>query len=613
MVAFINDVCDLCKLLSLHRHINNKQIEQAQENRILTKLLFTHEQEKTMSTSILQALSAIVGQDNILTKNTNTYMQGFRYGGGEALAVIKPATLLELWQVAKACVEQDVIIITQAANTGLTGGSTPFGDYDRDAVIVNTMRIKGIRLIKDATQIIALPGSTLFELEDLLKPHAREPHSVIGSSSIGATIVGGVCNNSGGALINRGPAYTEMALYGQINADGELVLVNHLGIELGENPEEILARLDNNDYRDSDIASPADKVCSDQTYSERLRQLDIDKAARYNNDPDRLYEVSGSAGKLLVFAVRLDTYEKAEREQVFYIGSNSTQVLAELRQHILTTFEHLPVMGEYLHRSYFDIGERYGRDTFLVIDKLGTKHIPAFFAFKNKADRLFAKIPFMPSHLSDHVLQFVTNLLPSHLPKIMCTFRDQYEHHVILKVTDDSIEETHAFLQTFFQENAGSYHVCNAKEGKAALLHRFAAAGAAKRFHIVKKKTFGNVLALDIALKRNEKDWFESLPAEINEQLVDKLYCGHFFCNVMHHDYLLKRGVDAMALKDSLLTFLDAKGAEYPAEHNVGHLYQAKPDLAAFYQSLDPTNSLNPGIGKTPKYKYWHEAPSETE
>ena len=66
---------------------------------------------------------------------------------------------------------------------------------------------------------------------------------MIGSSCIGASIVGGVCNNSGGALIKRGPAYTELALYAQIDSNGELVLINDLGIELGDTPKEILSNL----------------------------------------------------------------------------------------------------------------------------------------------------------------------------------------------------------------------------------------------------------------------------------------------------------------------------------------------------------------------------------
>ena len=105
-----------------------------------------------------------------------------------------------------------MIIIMQAANTGLTGGSTPYGSgYDRPIIIINTMRIDHIHLINDGSQIIGLAGSTLHDLEKKLKPVGREPHSVIGSTSIGASIVGGVCNNSGGSLVKRGPAYTAVS------------------------------------------------------------------------------------------------------------------------------------------------------------------------------------------------------------------------------------------------------------------------------------------------------------------------------------------------------------------------------------------------------------------
>ena len=60
-----------------------------------------------------------------------------------------------------------------------------------------------------------------------------------------------------------------------------------------------------------------------------------------------------------------------------------------------------------------------------------------------------------------------------------------------------------------------------------------------------------------------------------------------------------------MEVKNQILDFLDERGAEYPAEHNVGHEYAAKPDLKEFYKECDPTNTFNPGIGKTSKYKDW--------
>ena len=49
----------------------------------------------------------------------------------------------------KACVTADKIILMQAANTGLTEGSTPNGnDYDRDIVIISTLRLRAPRSIR---------------------------------------------------------------------------------------------------------------------------------------------------------------------------------------------------------------------------------------------------------------------------------------------------------------------------------------------------------------------------------------------------------------------------------------------------------------------------------
>ena len=164
---------------------------------------------------ILIDLISITGNKYILSGkwDKQPYINGWRYGNGDALAIVKPGCLLEMWKVLEICVNADVIVIMQAANTGLTGGSTPYGnDYERPVVIINTLRINDIHLINNAKQIISLSGGTLYDLENKLKPFNRDPHSVIGSTSIGASIVGGVCNNSGGSLVKRGPAYTELAL-----------------------------------------------------------------------------------------------------------------------------------------------------------------------------------------------------------------------------------------------------------------------------------------------------------------------------------------------------------------------------------------------------------------
>ncbi|MFT7228346.1 MAG: D-lactate dehydrogenase [Methylophilaceae bacterium] len=556
--------------------------------------------------ALINELKAIVGASYTITSTAKMepYSKGFRFGSGDALAVARPANLVEIWKVLQACEKVGVAIIMQAANTGLTGGSTPDGnDYDRPIVIVNTMRIDQIQLIDDAKQIIGLPGSTLFGLEETLKPYGREPHSVIGSSCIGASIVGGVCNNSGGALVRRGPAYTELSLFAQIGANGELSLVNNLGIHLGNTPEEILTNLQEQKYKQADIQYP-NKLASDNIYHERVREVDADTPARFNNDGRRLHESAGCAGKLAVFAVRVDTYP-IEKQQVFYIGTNDDQVLETMRRNILTQFKTLPVSGEYLHRDCYAVSEKYGKDTFVVIDKLGSKFIPKLFGIKRTVDRIASNFAFLPNKLSEAIMQWISYLMPNHLPKRMDEYHKQYQHHWILEMSGEGIAEARAYLSEFFKAHEGNHFECTQEEGKKAILHRFVAGGAIGRYKVLKGDAVGSMVTVDIALRRNEEKWFEELPKEIDDLIEAKFYYGHLFCHVMHQNYVLKKGVDAKALKQKILDSFDARGAEYPAEHNVGHEYAAKDVLKTFYRKLDPTNTFNPGIGKTSKLKGW--------
>jgi len=554
---------------------------------------------------LLTTLRDIVGNRHLLVgdKKTERFRKGFRSGVGDALCVVQPGTLVEQWKVLQACVKADKIVIMQAANTGLTEGSTPNGSYDRDVVLINTRRMDALHLLKGGTQVLALPGSTLFALEKLLAPLGRQPHSVIGSSCIGASVVGGVCNNSGGSLIERGPSYTELSLYAQIDAAGRLSLVNHLGLLLGDDPEAILTRVQNGTFTDADLEE-TNRRASDTEYARIVRDVEAETPARFNADKRCLHESAGCAGKLAVFAVRLDTYAKNDAEQVFYIGTNDPDDLTDLRRHMLANFETLPVSAEYMHCEVFDITTKYGKDTMVMIDKLGTDKLPMFFALKGAVDARLNKVPFLRG-FTDKFMQTLSKLWPKILPKRMVEYRARFEHHLILKARDGGIAETQAYLDQAFADSEADYFACTPREGKIAGLHRFAAAGAAIRYQNVHAAEVEDILALDIALKRNERDWLETLPPRINDQILHRLYYGHFMCHVLHQDYIVRKGVDVKALKAEMLALLEKRGAEYPAEHNVGHLYKAKPDLADFYQSVDPTNSMNPGIGKMSKKKYY--------
>jgi D-lactate dehydrogenase (quinone) len=557
--------------------------------------------------ALLAQLRAVVGDANVLTdpRRNRRFRKGYRYGEGRVLAVVRPGSLVEQWRVFKAAVEAGRIVIINAANTGLNGGSTPFGDdYDREVVVINTLRINRIDLIEGGKQVLAQAGATLHALEKLIRPLGREPHSVIGSTTIGASIVGGVCNNSGGALLRRGPAFTQLALYARVDENGNVSLVNHLGIDLGNDPEEILGRLDRGDYKPGDIWHDTGKLASDPDYSTLVRDIEAPGPARFNNDPRLLYEASGSAGKLCVFAVRLDTFPSSGPSRVFYIGSNDYMELTNIRRHILSTFKTLPVAGEYLHRDAYTLAETYGKDLYLLIKHAGTERIPTAFAMKSRFDSITARLG-LGGNLSDKILQVINRILPNHLPQRMNAFRDRYQHHLLLRMDGEGIEEARAYLGSLFPTANGDFFECDEEEALAAFRNRYAVGGGSVRYRAVHSDRVENIVALDLALPRNTIDWRETLPEGIEASIERRIPCGHFFCQVFHYDYAVKKGTDWLAIEHQIIAHLNGRGIEFPSEHNVGHLYTAKPVLADFYRSLDPTNTMNPGLGQTSKRKNW--------
>jgi D-lactate dehydrogenase (quinone) len=558
----------------------------------------------------IEQLKSIVGPRHVLTKPGSTlrYRVGFRFGDGPVLAVVRPGNLVEQWRVLKLCVAANKIIIMQAANTGLTGGSTPDGsDYDRDIVIVSTLRIARIRLIKKGHQVICHSGSTLFQLEKALKPLGREPHSVIGSSCIGASVVGGICNNSGGALIHRGPAYTQFALFARIYESGTIHLVNHLGVNLGDDPEKMLDILDRDAFTEPDIEYNSSRSASDHDYTQHVRDFAADSPARYNADPRCLFEASGSAGKVMIFAVRLDTFAKEEQTKVFYIGTNNPAEFTEIRCHMLAHFKGLPISAEYMHRGAFDITETYGKDIFLTIQYLGADRLPGLFALKGWFDGFTSRLTFVPRNLSDKIMYGLSRIFPNHLPRRMKEYRHNYEHHLMLKMSGDGIRDARRFFESRYPSAQGDFFECTDDEGKKAFLHRFAAAGAGVRFRAVHGREVEDMIALDVALKRNDRAWFETLPDEIASPILHKLYYGHFFCHVFHQDYMVRKGHNTVELEHQLWRLLDMRGAQFPAEHNFGHLYYAKSALINHYKNLDPCNCFNPGIGRTSKCMHWRD------
>ncbi|MDX2374826.1 D-lactate dehydrogenase [Psychrobacter sp. PP-21] len=569
---------------------------------------------------LLAELKAVVGVSNVLISRSQqqSYVQGAIKAVTDAtVAVVTPPSLVALWRAINICADADVIIIAQAANTGLTGGSTPNGEYDRSVVMISMQLLGGVHLLNDAAELVVLPAATLQQLETTLAPLGREPHSVLGSSCVGASVIGGICNSSGGMLVQRGPAYTEMALFARRNASGVFELINHLGLDLGTHPEEILKNLQTGRFqKQSD--STSSKACN-QHYQYKVRDCDADTPARFNNDASGLYEASGSAGKVIVFAVRVATFAKPKQEQTFYISSDDADTLTALRQQWLKSELALPVLAEYMHKDYNDITLDYGRDTCLSMRKLPASKIGSLYRLQATMGYYLDKWH-LPKTLPDRILQLISRVMPSSLPASLSTQARSYQYHLIIKVADgidgsrsnsndDDIAAAQTFLQHHMQQYQGTLHTCTETESQALLVFRSAATAAMFRYHNLNHTEFGELLSTDIALPRNAVDWDEVLPKHLQEQVSKTFYLGHFFCHVLHQDYLLHPTTNAKQFKEELLAFYDQRHIEYPAEHNVGHMYPAKAELKQFYKKLDPTNSLNPGIGQTEKWKNWRSSP----
>lgn len=517
------------------------------------------------------------------------------------MAVVRPGTLLELWHAAQACVRNGAVIITQAANTGLTGGSTPFGKYDRPIVIISTLRLNTVLPIDEGKAAICFAGSTLTKLASTISPYDRLPHSVIGSSCIGASVVGGICNNSGGALVRRGPAFTRYALFARICADGTIELINHLGRDLGSNPEDILRRLD---AADPGLAEDDTQSCNDQRddYVERLRQRK-GTPARYNADPLHLFEASGCAGKLIVFAVQVPTYPAPRTEKTFLVTTDNPSRLGNLRHSILSELAIIPSTCEYLDRNARDMAVAYGRDICHLLAVFGASAMPTILRLQKKLD-LVGRVLGLGSNFSARLSQAISRITPHPLSARLRKSFSRHEHALVITTDDDGIAPLKRLLERACSDSSMCYTPLTVKQAEAAFRLRFASAGATVRIKDVSRQS-PELVALDVALPRDIADWTFALPEQLERKILAKAIYGHFLCHVFHLDYVLHHGVSREDFELEMKKLVEARGAQMPAEHNFGHLYEAPIDVVEFYRALDPTNTLNPGIGKTSRLREW--------
>jgi FAD/FMN-containing dehydrogenase len=185
--------------------------------------------DPTLTTALIDA----VGADDVLIdadlrSGYETDWTG-RYGG-PSMAVIRPRTTDALAAVMRACNDHGAVVIPQAGNTGLVGGSVPpagqesVQDSERPTVIVSMRSFDDIGPVdRDAMQVTVGAGVTLARWQAAARAAGLDaPLDFAARDS--ATIGGAIATNAGGSRVVRfGTMRQQVVGIEAVLADGSVV------------------------------------------------------------------------------------------------------------------------------------------------------------------------------------------------------------------------------------------------------------------------------------------------------------------------------------------------------------------------------------------------------
>eukprot|EP00746_Dinoflagellata_sp_MGD_P032501 gnl/MRDRNA2_/MRDRNA2_177380_c0_seq1.p1 gnl/MRDRNA2_/MRDRNA2_177380_c0~~gnl/MRDRNA2_/MRDRNA2_177380_c0_seq1.p1 ORF type:complete len:674 (+),score=105.98 gnl/MRDRNA2_/MRDRNA2_177380_c0_seq1:166-2022(+) len=553
---------------------------------------------------LVENVEDIVGKQHV---STNVRIRGSRLGEGTAMAVVKPGTLSEAIKVLEACVAADVAVLPQGANTSLTGGSVPRDTgCDRPAVVLNMRRLDKILPIgEEGHQVLCFAGAGIFDLQDKLQKDCnRDSHSVLGSIFLNPTVAAGVSYGSGGTQIRKGPAFTDRALFCQISKNGDVKLVNTLGLKNSS-----LEYLDNvTSLSADDMDHKCRRPASFPRYAELLTKLDS-SISRYNADTSGC-ECNRSEGKVLILATIHDTYPVPQKSKLIWVSCKDYPTAHALKREValVSAKNCMSKTCEYMNKDEFDIVDRGGRVLINVIDLLGMRRIEPLWNLKLWIESL--PVPFSQI-ICDKVLYWMNPLIPRPISKKIYDLSEEFDHHVLMELaeySDGEVEALEKRLQKFVSSRSPTdvkYHVCEeGKERTRVTLFRFAVAPSFRTYCI---GVGIQGLSIDYALPKNYST-YPILP-ESKYPLKKRCIASHFGCNVYHEDLAFGNDVDVEKAKKAIKHAIEGINGKLPAEHGHGTEYAAPPETQKRWMQMDPRNIMNPGVGGTSWNRNYSDTP----
>jgi len=146
----------------------------------------------------------IVGAANVLTdaKDTQPYLTDWRRQyTGTAVSVVRPANTAEVARVVEACARENIAIVPQGGNTGLSGGATPTGKGRQ--IVLSLTRLNRIRALDRLNDTLTVEaGCVLANVQRAADEAGRLfPLSLAAEGS--CQIGGNLSTNAGGINVLR--------------------------------------------------------------------------------------------------------------------------------------------------------------------------------------------------------------------------------------------------------------------------------------------------------------------------------------------------------------------------------------------------------------------------
>jgi FAD/FMN-containing dehydrogenase len=184
-------------------------------------------------------LRALLGGDAVLTDSADVqkYEEGWRYGKGKALAVVRPGTTAEVSKVLAFACQHGMRVVPQGANTGLVGASTP--DASGQMLVLSLERLNKRLIVDPVNRTATVDGGVLLsQLNDALAEHGLFYPIDLGADPM---IGGMVATNTGGTrLLKYGDVRRNLLGVEVVLADGTVIDAlnglrkNNTGLDLGQ-------------------------------------------------------------------------------------------------------------------------------------------------------------------------------------------------------------------------------------------------------------------------------------------------------------------------------------------------------------------------------------------